>query len=406
MSISVLLGSILLSTNSSTANAGYPIDLQNKTPEKASVVVNTNKPAGASTASVTLTTFDADFPSEGELIINGNSAIPLFGAAGTKANDQSSTNVTIDTPASFWQDGNNTLLFNHTNTAGFAVYGATVSFKTSANSGSFPLDLSGSTPEKATVVVNTNKPAGASTASVTLTTFDADFPSEGELIINGNSAIPLFGAAGIKANDQKSASVILKTPATYWKNGNNSLSFRHTRTAGYIIDRVDISFNAGTANGSIPASDLANTLLSSGLQHSGPIVISGQKDVIISGVLISNPNGSCIEIKNGASNIVIQDSVIGPCGNTGVNIVSGSHHIEVRRNYIHDTVHEGVRSYESHNVIVDGNMIEDVKSGYGMWTTSIGNLSFTNNFIKNVHRGQSMGAMSLMWLLSMQKESA
>ena len=380
-----------VSFKTSSNSGSFPLDLTGTPPEKASVIVNTSKPAGASTAALTLTVFDADFPSEGELIINGNSAIALFGAAGSNANDGISANVTIDTPASFWQDGNNTLLFKHINTAGFSVYGATVSFKTSSNGESFPLDLTGSPPEKASVIVNTSKPAGASTASLTLTAYDADFPSEGELIINGNSAIPLFGAAGSSAKDQKSAGVILKTPATYWKNGNNSLTFRHTSTAGYIIDKLNVSFNAGTADESIPASDLPNTLLSSGLKHSGPIVINGQKDLIISGMLISNPNGSCIEIKKGAANIIIEDSVIGPCGNAGVNILSGSHHIEVRGNYIHDTVHEGVRSYESYNVIVDGNMFEDIKSGYGMWTTSIGNLSFTNNFVKNVHRGTDNG---------------
>ncbi len=80
---------------------------------------------------MTLFVNDADFADEGELVINGNPAIALFGTAGSTANDTKSTNITISTPASYWQDGNNTLLFRHTSTGGYVIYDVTVQFEVS-----------------------------------------------------------------------------------------------------------------------------------------------------------------------------------------------------------------------------------------------------------------------------------
>jgi hypothetical protein len=40
---------------------------------------------------------------------------------------------------------------------------------------------------------------------------------------------------------------------------------------------------------------------------------------------------------------------------------------------------------------VDANVIENAEAGYEMWTTSGGNLSFTNNYVKNVSRRQVGG---------------
>jgi hypothetical protein len=54
---------------------------------------------------------------------------------------------------------------------------------------------------------------------------------------------------------------------------------------------------------------------------SGPITAtSGQ---VISGLAISNPNGDCVRIQ-GASNVTIRDSKIGPCGRAAVVISGGA----------------------------------------------------------------------------------
>lgn len=75
---------------------------------------------------------------------------------------------------------------------------------------------------------------------------------------------------------------------------------------GYVIDDIKVIFGqtnpvANRPNNGYPSpmNDIAGTLLASGLIASGPIVISGKNDVVISGLHINNPNGSCIEIKNG-----------------------------------------------------------------------------------------------------------
>jgi len=136
--------------------------------------------------------------------------------------------------------------------------------------------------------------------------------------------------------------------------------------------------------------DLVGTLLASGLIASGPVAISGENDVVISGLHISNPNGSCVKIINGSSNVTIENSEIGPCGDKGIDIL-GSSHIKINGNYIHDTEKAGIYSYQSSDIAVDSNVIEDVKSGYEMFTTTVGNISFSNNFVKNVHRGSNNG---------------
>jgi hypothetical protein len=79
---------------------------------------------------------------------------------------------------------------------------------------SFPVDLPGNTPDQASITINTNKPAGATSGIITLTSYDADFQDEGELVINGNTPVALFGASGISGNDQNSADISLSTPAS------------------------------------------------------------------------------------------------------------------------------------------------------------------------------------------------
>ena len=168
--------------------AFVPIDFMGTVPESASVTVNVSKPAGAANGIVTLSIYDADFPDEGTLVINGNPPIPLFGASGVKANDSMTSNIKFNTPASYWKNGNNSLLIRHTKTAGFVVNDITVSFaagntNTAAPAGSFPVELLGQAPEQASVTVNVSKPAGAVSGMITLASYDADMANEGQLVI-------------------------------------------------------------------------------------------------------------------------------------------------------------------------------------------------------------------------------
>ena len=59
--------------------------------------------------------------------------VALFGASGVGGNDAKWSEITINTPASYWQDGNNTLVFRHLSTMGYVIDQATVSFTSSTN---------------------------------------------------------------------------------------------------------------------------------------------------------------------------------------------------------------------------------------------------------------------------------
>ena len=98
------------------------------------------------------------------------------------------------------------------------------------------------------------------------------------------------------------------------------------------------------------------------LRTVSPMVISGKKDVVVRGVRISNPSGSCILINNGSQNILIENSEIGPCASFGVN-VTGSTTIKVQNSYIHDTKNVAVYTYNVTGLHVYNNRIERYKKG-------------------------------------------
>lgn len=106
----------------------------------------------------------------------------------------------------------------------------------------FPIRMVGSIPEQATISFFVNKPVNATTAVVTLRVYDADFATEGEMIINANTPIALFGASGIAANSDKFVDVVFNVPAAQWVDGQNSITFRHIASAGFIIDGMSVSF--------------------------------------------------------------------------------------------------------------------------------------------------------------------
>lgn len=106
----------------------------------------------------------------------------------------------------------------------------------------FPIRLIGPAPEQASISFNTRKPAGATTAVVTITAYDADFPNEGALVVNSNPPVALFGTSGVAANSDKSVAIVLNVPASQWRDGSNSIVFRHTSTSGFIIEGMKVAF--------------------------------------------------------------------------------------------------------------------------------------------------------------------
>jgi hypothetical protein len=87
-----------------------------------------------------------------------------------------------------------------------------------------------------------------------------------------------------------------------------------------------------------------------------PIVIDGEKDVVIQNVQVSNSNGPCIQI-NGAQNILIENSEIGPCSGHGI-FASWSYGIDIRNSYIHDTGGVNIQTHEVGGLNVYNNWLE------------------------------------------------
>ncbi|NOY17522.1 MAG: choice-of-anchor D domain-containing protein [Gammaproteobacteria bacterium] len=347
-----------------------PFDLQNAVPEEASLTVNVTKPGEAETATISIGVYDADHSNEGELIINGNPPVSLFGAQGVSTNNVTSTNISINTPASYWNTGDNTLLFRHTSSGGFVIEDVAVSFQTasapllepvltlSTNSLNFGFQNVGTVSNTSPVLVTNNGTASLTISSITT--------SQGFVQSNDCSST-------IAAGDSCTVNV----------------SFIPT-ISGATSGNLNISSNSQGSQNSVALSGTGDSTTSSpsNLISSGPVVIDGQQGVVISGLRISNPDGNCIDIRGGSTNIVIENSEIGPCAGKGIYIIQSTN-VDVRNNVIRDTVEEAVMSYESSSIAVDANVIENVQSGYEMWTTNGGNLSFTNNYVKNVTRDQS-----------------
>jgi hypothetical protein len=111
----------------------------------------------------------------------------------------------------------------------------------------------------------------------------------------------------------------------------------------------------------IPASTTLNAV--------PPMVIDGKKDIVIRNVRVSNPNGSCIRIKNYAQKILIENSEIGPCRDHGID-VTGSYNIIVKNSYIHDTTGNSIQAYNASGVTVYNNRVERGSTGVFAWSST------------------------------------
>lgn len=186
------------------------------------------------------------------------------------------------------------------------------------------------------------------------------------------------------------------TTSTTWRRcaiEHEHCAFTGTRTVRYGTDSVFVTrtLTDGTACDNAVFGDPAPTLLkacwveetpeapgpgpapSTGVgpritsfTGSGPIIaVAGQ---VISGVRISNPNGPCITISAGATNVTVRDSDIGPCAGDASIVVQGAGAV-----IEHNFVHEGRRGiYVTHtsNAAVRANKVHGPFAGNSCGTNN------------------------------------
>ncbi len=229
-----------------------PIVLRGQTPNSSTINLEIDKSNSASRASIIISAFDPDHTNEGELYINDNGPIKLFGNTAHGGLDSRVEEFSFDTPVSWWKDGSNKLRFSHIRTGGYRIEEIKVAFDGNVNEAkgsleSFPISLQRSAPESTEVQVTLSKANNASSAIIDFNVYDADHSNEGQLFINGNGPVQLFGNAARGANDSRSVDIRYITPASWWKEGSNTLRFVHTRTGGYRINRASVSFDSAAA---------------------------------------------------------------------------------------------------------------------------------------------------------------
>lgn len=137
------------------------------------------------------------------------------------------------------------------------------------------------------------------------------------------------------------------------------------------------------------------------------LTISGQNNVVISGLTISTTSGDCIDIVN-STNVTIQASQIGPCGTNnnlakslGVS-VSGSSSVNIYDNYIHvenlasgccDS-HDNILVQGSTGVAIQGNVLAYGESNIEINGPANNQISVIGNFFLNPRgpfpRGQNV----------------
>jgi Right handed beta helix region len=105
-----------------------------------------------------------------------------------------------------------------------------------------PVDFVGAAiPGDVAIAMSVDKPAGAAQATLEMAVTDANFPDEGELFVNGEGPIPLFGAN--LSPDARTASVSYDMPAAWWQDGENTVRFTHLKTPGFRIERASLAFD-------------------------------------------------------------------------------------------------------------------------------------------------------------------
>jgi predicted small lipoprotein YifL len=255
----------------------------------------------------------------------------------------------------------------------------------------------------------------------TNTVFLVDSITFGNQTVSSSGPIVALSANSIDFGSQDIGGISAPSSLTLANNGTDSLTISSISVSSGFIETnncnnylpigtsciIEVSFvptTSGNITGELSITDAAtgnpyivslvgigsSGALPNDLIASGPIVINGENDVVISGMHISNPNGSCIKIINGATNIIVENSEIGPCGENGIDILSESNNITIRNNYIHDTLGEGVYTYLAELIKIKYNQIE--RTAGGVYAVSSKQIDTSYNKIRNVQgpfpRGQ------------------
>jgi hypothetical protein len=130
------------------------------------------------------------------------------------------------------------------------------------------------------------------------------------------------------------------------------------------------------------------------LTSSGPIVINGQHNLVISGLSISSPTGPCVQIIN-STGITIRGSNIGPCGvnNSSQNgwgiYVKGGKGINIYDSYVHvenqsadcNHSHDNIYIINASTITVQGNVI--AYGGSNIMAYNANNINVMGNFLLN-----------------------
>ena len=107
---------------------------------------------------------------------------------------------------------------------------------------SLPVNLLGTPPEEQLIEVQLQKPGATDSAFMTMWVYDADASNEGELSINGNTPLTLFGPHAQSANNQVVVPITYALSPGLFRNGANRLLYAHTRTGGFRVDSIRVTF--------------------------------------------------------------------------------------------------------------------------------------------------------------------
>jgi hypothetical protein len=93
------------------------------------------------------------------------------------------------------------------------------------------------------------------------------------------------------------------------------------------------------------------------------VVIDGGSGAVVAGRRISNPNGPCVLIRSGATNVRVEGNQIGPCGGDGVEII-GSSDVTIVGNNLVGIAFNGVKAADSRGIRARNNFVDGAASGF------------------------------------------
>jgi len=123
---------------------------------------------------------------------------------------------------------------------------------------------------------------------------------------------------------------------------------------------------------------------------SGPLRIAGLHDVTIQRIRIDGSASHCIEITDGASNIVIRKTELVNCAGSGINI-NDARNIKIENVKITNTKSSGINLFDSTEIVIRANYLEDVSSG--LYALDSRGITFERNFVRNVRGPMPRGQM-------------